>query len=183
MGIHTTSRNKTTMFSSSSSTKRSTLAFFAMLFFICIASFASAASISPAMNENDLIPTADSNGLIPRTRVPAPTTTGPASARLGASGNWFVHSSCIMEAPTIGEPQNMAKIESDVVKTVMHEFVYHNIKNLGFDDSNVHVHASNGGHSDVVAIEWEIELATSIKPRIPPATSTACSKTRTGINT
>ena len=55
-----------------------------------------------------------------------------------------------MEAPTIGEPQNMAKIESDVVKTVMHEFVYHNIKNLGFDESNVHVHASNGGHSDVV---------------------------------
>ena len=81
------------MFSSSSSTKRSTLAFFAMLFFICIASFASAARISPAMNENNLIPSADSNGLIPRTRVPAPTTTGPASARLGASGNWFVHSS------------------------------------------------------------------------------------------
>ena len=82
------------MFSSSSSTKRSTLAFFAMLFFICIASFASAARISPAMNENtNNIPSADSNGLIPRTRVPAPTTTGPASARLGASGNWFVHSS------------------------------------------------------------------------------------------
>ena len=81
------------MFSSSSPTKRSTLAFFAMLFFICIASFASAARISPAMNENNLIPSADSNGLIPRTRVPAPTTTGPASARLGASGNWFVHSS------------------------------------------------------------------------------------------
>ena len=81
------------MFSSSSSTKRSTLAFFAMLFFICIASFASAARISPAMNENNLIPSADSNGLIPRTRVPAPTTTGPASAKLGASGNWFVHSS------------------------------------------------------------------------------------------
>ena len=56
-----------------------------------------------------------------------------------------------MEAPTIGEPQNMAKIESDVVKTVMQEFVYHNIKNLGFDESNVHVHVSNGGHSDVVA--------------------------------
>ena len=93
--LHTkTSRNKTTMFSSSSSTKRSTLAFFAMLFFICIASFASAARISPAMNENtNNIPSADSNGLIPRTRVPAPTTTGPASARLGASGNWFVHSS------------------------------------------------------------------------------------------
>ena len=82
------------MFSSSSSTKRSTLAFFAMLFFICIASFASAARISPAMNENtNNIPSADSNGLIPRIRVPAPTTTGPASARLGASGNWFVHSS------------------------------------------------------------------------------------------
>ncbi len=82
------------MFSSSSSTKRSTLAFFAMLFFICIVSFASAARISPAMNENtNNIPSADSNGLIPRTRVPAPTTTGPASARLGASGNWFVHSS------------------------------------------------------------------------------------------
>ena len=82
------------MFSSSSSTKRSTLAFFAMLFFICIASFASAARISPAMNENtNNIPSADSNGLIPRTRVPAPTTTGPASARLGASGNWFVRSS------------------------------------------------------------------------------------------
>ena len=81
------------MFSSSSSTKRSTLAFFAMLFFICIASFASAARISPAMNENNVIPSADSNGLIPRTRVPAPTTTGPASASLGASGNWFVHSS------------------------------------------------------------------------------------------
>ena len=82
------------MFSSSSSTKRSTLAFFAMLFFICIASFASAARISPAMNTNtNNIPSADSNGLIPRTRVPAPTTTGPASARLGASGNWFVHSS------------------------------------------------------------------------------------------
>jgi predicted PurR-regulated permease PerM len=82
------------MFSSSSSTKRSTLAFFAMLFFICMASFASAARISPAMNENtNNIPSADSNGLIPRTRVPAPTTTGPASARLGASGNWFVHSS------------------------------------------------------------------------------------------
>ena len=81
------------MFSSSSSTKRSTLAFFAMLFFICIASFVSAARISPAMNENNLIPSADSNGLIPRTRVPAPAeTTGPASARLGASGNWFVHS-------------------------------------------------------------------------------------------
>ena len=92
--LHTkTSRNKTTMFSSSSSTKRSTLAFFAMLFFICIASFASAARISPAMNENNVIPSAYSNGLIPRTRVPAPTTTGPASARLGASGNWFVHSS------------------------------------------------------------------------------------------
>ena len=93
--LHTkTSRNKTTMFSSSSSTKRSTLAFFAMLFFICIASFASAARISPAMNENtNNIPSADSNGLIPRIRVPAPTTTGPASARLGASGNWFVHSS------------------------------------------------------------------------------------------
>ena len=82
------------MFSSSSSTKRSTLAFFAMLFFICIASFASAARISPAMNENtNNIPSADSNGLIPRTRVPAPTTTGPASARLGASGKRFVHSS------------------------------------------------------------------------------------------
>ena len=80
--------------SSSSSTKRSTLAFFAMMFFICVASFASAARISPAMNENtNNIPSADSNGLIPRTRVPAPTTTGPASARLGASGNWFVHSS------------------------------------------------------------------------------------------
>ena len=82
------------MFSSSSSTKRSTLAFFAMLFFICIASFASAARISPAMNENNNIPSADSNGLIPRNRIPAPAeTTGPASARLGASGNWFVHSS------------------------------------------------------------------------------------------
>jgi predicted PurR-regulated permease PerM len=81
------------MFSSSSSTKRSTLAVFAMLFFICIASFASAARISPAMNENtNNIPSADSNGLIPRNRIPAPTT-GPASARLGASGNWFVHSS------------------------------------------------------------------------------------------
>ncbi|CAL6397922.1 unnamed protein product [Bathycoccus prasinos] len=88
------------MFSSSSSTKRSTLAVFAMMFFICIASFASAARISPAMNENNNIPSADSNGLIQRTRIPAPagTTTGPASARLGASGNWFVHSSCIMEA-------------------------------------------------------------------------------------
>ena len=82
-----------TMFSSSSSTKRSTLAVFAMMLFICIASFASAARISPAMNENNNIPSADSNGLIPRTRVPAPTTTGPASASLGASGNWFVHSS------------------------------------------------------------------------------------------
>mgnify|MGYP006950266767 CR=1 FL=1 len=84
-----------TMFSSSSSTKRSTLAFFAMLFFICIASFASAARISPAMNTNtNNIPSADSNGLIPRNRIPAPAeTTGPASARLGASGNWFVHSS------------------------------------------------------------------------------------------
>ena len=83
------------MFSSSSSTKRSTLAFFAMLFFICIASFASAARISPAMNTNtNNIPSADSNGLIPRNRIPAPAeTTGPASARLGASGNWFVHSS------------------------------------------------------------------------------------------
>jgi len=83
------------MFSSSSSTKRSTLAVFAMMFFICIASFASAARISPAMNENNNIPSADSNGLIQRTRIPAPagTTTGPASARLGASGNWFVHSS------------------------------------------------------------------------------------------
>ena len=84
-----------TMFSSSSSTKRSTLAFFAMLFFICIASFASAARISPAMNTNtNNIPSADSNGLIPRNRIPAPAeTTGPASARLGASWNWFVHSS------------------------------------------------------------------------------------------
>ena len=81
-----------TMFSSSSSTKRSTLAVFAMMFFICIASFASAARISPAMNENNNIPSADSNGLIPRNRIPAPAT-GPASARLGASGNWFVHSS------------------------------------------------------------------------------------------
>ena len=80
------------MFSSSSSTKRSTLAVFAMMFFICIASFASAARISPAMNENNNIPSADSNGLIPRNRIPAPTT-GPASARLGASKNWFVHSS------------------------------------------------------------------------------------------
>ena len=83
------------MFSSSSSTKRSTLAVFAMMFFICIASFASAARISPAMNTNtNNIPSADSNGLIPRNRIPAPAeTTGPASARLGASGNWFVHSS------------------------------------------------------------------------------------------
>ena len=84
------------MFSSSSSTKRSTLAVFAMMFFICIASFASAARISPATitNKNN-IPAADLNGLIPRTRIPAPagTTTGPVSARLGASGNWFVHSS------------------------------------------------------------------------------------------
>ena len=41
---------------------------------------------------------------------------------------------------------------------IYREFVYHNIKNLGFDESNVHVHVSNGGHSDIVAIEWEIEL-------------------------
>ena len=53
----------------------------------------------------------------------------------------------------------MSLVDNDVAMTVLHEFVYHGIKNLGFDESNVHVHVSNGGgHSDIVVIEWEIEL-------------------------
>ena len=62
----------------------------------------------------------------------------------------------------------------------VYEFVYHNIKNLGFDESNVHVHVSNGGHSDIVAIEWEIELVYKYQAEDTLGTSTACSKTRTG---
>ena len=66
---------------------------------------------------------------------------------------------CIMQAPGIGSDTTMSLVDNDVAKTVLHEFVYHGIKNLGFDESNVHVHVSNGGgHSDIVVIEWEIEL-------------------------
>jgi hypothetical protein len=80
-------------------------------------------------------------------------------AQLGAGGNYFVHSSCIMQAPGIGSDATMSLVDNDVASTVLHEFVYHGIKNLGFDESNVHVHVSNGGgHSDIVVIEWEIEL-------------------------
>jgi hypothetical protein len=80
-------------------------------------------------------------------------------AQLGAGGNYFVHSSCIMQAPGIGSDATMSLVDNDVAKTVLHEFVYHGIKNLGFDESHVHVHVSNGGgHNDIVVIEWEIEL-------------------------
>ena len=64
----------------------------------------------------------------------------------------------IMQAPGIGLSANMALVDNDVAVTLLHEFVYHNIKNLGFNESNVHVHLSNGGHDDIIAIEWEIEL-------------------------
>ena len=64
-----------------------------------------------------------------------------------------------MQAPGIGSDATMSLVDNDVAATVLHEFVYHGIKNLGFDESNVHVHVSNGGgHSDIVVIEWEIEL-------------------------
>jgi len=63
-----------------------------------------------------------------------------------------------MEAPDIGKPENLAAVKSDVANTVVHEFVYHNLKNAGFDESNIQVHLSNGGHDDIIAIEWEIEL-------------------------
>ena len=64
-----------------------------------------------------------------------------------------------MQAPGIGSDATMSLVDNDVASTVLHEFVYHGIKNLGFDESNVHVHVSNGGgHSDIVVIEWEIEL-------------------------
>jgi len=63
-----------------------------------------------------------------------------------------------MQAPGIGLSANMALVDNDVAVTLLHEFVYHNIKNLGFNESNVHVHLSNGGHDDIIAIEWEIEL-------------------------
>ena len=80
-------------------------------------------------------------------------------AQLGAGGNYFVHSSCIMQAPGIGGDATMSLVDNDVSKTVLHEFVYHGIKNMGFDESHVHVHVSNGGgHNDIVVIEWEIEL-------------------------
>ena len=66
---------------------------------------------------------------------------------------------CIMQAPGIGSDATMSLVDNDVAKTVLHEFVYHGIKNLGFDESHVHVHVSNGGgHNDIVVIEWEIEL-------------------------
>ena len=96
------------------------------------------------------------------TKKSTPTTGSQSSdevAQLGAGGNYFVHSSCIMQAPGIGSDATMSLVNNDVAATVLHEFVYHGIKNLGFDESNVHVHVSNGGgHSDIVAIEWEIEL-------------------------
>ena len=66
---------------------------------------------------------------------------------------------CIMQAPGIGSDATMSLVDNDVAATVLHEFVYHGIKNLGFDESHVHVHVSNGGgHNDIVVIEWEIEL-------------------------
>merc|ERR1712164_99972 len=49
-------------------------------------------------------------------------------AQLGAGGNYFVHSSCIMQAPGIGGDATMSLVDNDVSKTVLHEFVYHGIK-------------------------------------------------------
>merc|ERR1719263_2023873 len=106
-------------------------------------------------------------------------------AQLGAGGNYFVHSSCIMQAPGIGSDATMSLVDNDVAKTVLHEFVYHGIKNLGFDESHVHVHVSNGGgHNDIVVIEWEIELNNQYYKALDTSNSSiTCSKTRTGTIT
>ena len=47
-----------------------------------------------------------------------------------------------MQAPGIGGDATMSLVDNDVSKTVLHEFVYHGIKNMGFDESHVHVHVS-----------------------------------------